>query len=310
MHRADTATHKSASLTGVLSRCVALLTILIATGAVAYACEPCLAEKSLNWEQSVKEASLIVVASRVGIGIEAPEGDQPQQIKVQVERVLRGSVKENQITVHSWSGMCPYGVVLNDKSRYVLLLRGDGEIYDAVERCSVKAMHVSGGKEESTVLDPYAKEELPLAQLLRDYIAPPEYKRVIEFLQYLKSSGSTGVQGAFDETVGGNWQVDELLSYISKGGLTTFDINDKRTRRYSIAELRRLLSSKSNKASTTFIHLGYIYAQPYPQYSTLKYEPQANGVVINISGWYRLTFTREDGALKLTKLEYIQVEGD
>jgi hypothetical protein len=291
-------------------RLLALLTILTAAGTVAHACEPCLAEKSLNWEQSIKEASLIVVGSRVGPGIQAPEADQPQQIKVQVERVLRGSVKENQITVHSWSGMCPYGVVLNDKSRYVLLLRDGGEFYNAVAMCSVKAMHIAGGEEQSTVLDPYAKEELPLAQLLRDYIAPPEYKRVIEFLQYLKGSGGPDVQGAFDETLGGHWQVDELLSYISRGGLTIFDINDKRTRRYAIAELRRLLSSKGNKASKTFIHLGYIYAQPYPQYSTLQYEAQSNGVVVNMSGWYRLTFTREEGALKLTKLEYIQVEGD
>ncbi|HEX8775250.1 MAG TPA: hypothetical protein VF735_16875 [Pyrinomonadaceae bacterium] len=298
------------SLSEHVLRLLALLAILIAACTVAPACEPCLAEKSLNWEQSIREASLIVVGSRVGAVMQAPEGEQPQQIKVQVGRVLRGSVRENQITVHSWSGMCPYGVVLNDNDQYVLLLRDGGEFYNAVAMCSVKAMRIAGGKEESVVLDPYAKEELPLAQLLRDYIAPPEYKRVIEFLQYLKGSGSPDVQGAFDENLGGHWRVDELLSYISKNVLTVFNINDKRTQRYSMAELRRLLSSKNNKASKSFIHLGYIYAQPYPQYSTLKYEPRANGVVLNMSGWYRLTFKREDGALKLTKLEYLQVEGD
>lgn len=295
-----------------LSLRVSACAILLGVGVtVARACEPCLAEKSLNWEQSIKAASLIVVGSRADAAAQPREGDQPQQIKVQVKRVLRGSVKENQISVHSWSGMCPYGVVLEDKADYVLLLRGDGEIYDAVDRCSVKAMRVAGGEEESITLNPYEREELPLAQLIRDYVAPPEYRRAIELLQYLKSSGSPAVLGAFDENLGGRWQVKELLNYVSRSGLTIFDINDKRTRRYTNAQLRGLLSRKGSKASTMFSHLGYIYAQPYPQYSTLSYEPQANGgVVLRMSGWYRLTFKREDGALKLTKLEYIQVEGE
>jgi hypothetical protein len=294
----------------LILRASACAILLSACVTLALACEPCLAEKSLNWEQSIREASLIVAGSHADAITQAREGDQPQQINVQVMRVLRGSVKENQITVHSWSGMCPYGVVLEDKAQYVLLLRGDGEIYDAVDRCSVKAMRIAGGKEESVTLDPYAREKLPLAQLLRDYIAPPEYRRAIELLQYLKSNGSPDVFGAFDETLGGHWRVEDLLAYISQSGLTLFDINDNRTRRYTKAQLRSLLSRKGNKASTMFIHLGYIYAQPYPQYSTLSYEAQANGVVIRMSGWYRLTFKREDGALKLTKLEYIQVQGD
>ena len=302
---------KMVKQSGRLSLRVFACALLLSAGVTtARACEPCLAEKSLNWEQSIKEASLIVVGSRADAMAQAREADQPPQIKVQVKRVLRGSVKQNQITVHSWSGMCPYGVVLEDKAEYVLLLRGDGEIYNAVDRCSVKAMRVAGSREEGVTLDPYQKKELPLAQLLTDHIAPPEYRRVIELLQYLKGSGSPDGLGAFDETLGGDWRVEELLSYISRSGLTLFDINDKRTRRYTNAQLRSLLSRKGNKASGMFIHLGYIYAQPYPQYSTLSYEPQANGVIVRMSGWYHLTFKREDGALKLAKLEYMQVEGD
>lgn len=122
--------------------------------------------------------------------------------------------------------------------------------------------------------------------------------------------GSQDALEAFDAARGGRWRVDELLKYISLDGLTIFDINTRRTRRYTLAQLRRDLSSKSSDVKTKFIHLGYIYANPYPQYSTLSYEPQANGLIVKMSGWYRLTFRREGDTLKLAKLEYLTLEGD
>jgi hypothetical protein len=287
--------------------------MLGASASAASACEPCLNEKSLKLEQSIARADLIVVGHRINYRpkTELTEGDTPQRIEVQVKRVLRGGVKENQIAVRSYSGMCPYGVVLEDEAEYVLLLRGGGdEIYDAVDRCGVKAMRVAGGKEENVTLDPHEREYLPLAQLLRDYIAPPEYRRVVELLQYLKDGGEGDSGSGFDASRGGNWQADKLLSFISGNGLTLYDVNGKRTRRLTRGQLSSALSRRGDPASVRFSHLGHIYAQPYPQYSTLRYEARPGGVVVEMSGWYRLTFGREDGALKLTKLEYLMTEGD
>lgn len=284
--------------------------MLSASASAALACEPCVSERSLTLEQSIAQADLIVVGQRLDLPKkQEPEGDTPQQIKVQVKRVLRGSVKENQITVRSYSGMCPYGVVLEDEAEYVLLLSSDGGIYNAVDRCSVKAMRVSGGKEENVILDPYEREYVSLAQLLSNYIAPPEYKRVVELLQYLKDSGESDSESGFDASRGGNWKADKLLSFISLNGLTLEDVNGKRTRRLTHKQLSSALSRRGDPTFVRFAHLGHIYAQPYPQYSTLRYEARPSGVVVEMSGWYRLTFTREGGALKLTKLEYLMLEG-
>ena len=288
--------------------------MLSASAATALACEPCLAEKSLTLEQSIAQADLIIVGYRIDYGEkqEQTEGDTPQQIRVQVTRVLRGSVKENQIMVKSYSGMCPYGVVLPDNAPHVLILKssGDGQIYGAVDRCSVKAMRVASGKEENVTLDPYAREYLPLAQLLRDYIAPPEYRSVVELLQYLRDSGESDGGFGFEASRGGNWKADKLLSFISRGGLTLYDFNGKRTRRLTSRQLSSALARRGDSTFVRFTHLGHIYAQPYPQYSTLRYEARPGGVVVEMSGWYRLTFRRERGALKLTKLEYLMLEGD
>ncbi len=295
-----------------LNRKIFMCVLILSTSAsAALACEPCLAEKSLTLEQSITQADLIVVGYRVDLPTkQGQEGDTPQQIKVQAMRVLRGSVKDNQITIRSYSGMCPYGVVLEDRAEYVLLLRGDGGIYSAVDRCSVKAMRVAGGKEENVTLDPYERDYLPLAQLLRDYIAPPEYRRVVELLQYLKNSGESDSASGFDASRGGNWKADELLSFISRNGLTLYEVNGKRTRRLTRGQLSSALSRRGDPTFVRFAHLGHIYAQPYPQYSTLRYEARPSGVVVEMSGWYRLTFTREGGALKLTKLEYLTLEED
>lgn len=298
---------------GRLWRKIFLCVLMLgASASAAPACEPCLAEKSLKLEQSIARADLIVVGHRINYRpkTELTQGDTPQQIDVQVKRVLRGSVKENQITVRSYSGMCPYGVALEDESEYVLLLRGDGEIYNAVDRCAVKALRVADGEEENVILDPHAREYLSFAQLLRDYIAPPEYRRVVELLQYLKESGKGDSAAGFDASRGGNWQADKLLSFISDDGLTLYDVNGKRTRRLTRAQLSSALSRRGDPTSVRFSHLGHIYAQPYPQYSTLRYEARPAGVVVEMSGWYRLTFGSEGGALKLTKLEYLMTEGD
>jgi hypothetical protein len=298
-----------------LRRMICLCALMLGTlGATALACEPCLAEKSLTLEQSIAQADLIVVGYRLDHPAKPEqEGETPKQVKVQVMRVLRGSVKENQIMVRSYSGMCPYGVVLPDKEHYVLILKatGDGQTYSAVDRCSVKALRVTNDAAEIVTLDEYTNKTLPLDALLLATIAPPEYRRAVELLQYLRNSGERDGGSGFEASRGGNWKTDKLLSFVSRNGLTLYDVNDKRrTRRLTRSQLSNALSHRGNRTFAMFTHLGYIYAQAYPQYSTLRYKAQPSGVVVEMSGWYRLTFKREDGTLKLTKLEYLMLEED
>ncbi len=301
-----------ASLKNSACRVFLCALILSASASVALACEPCLAEKSLKLEQSIAQADLIVVGYRHQAQPPQDNDATPQQTKVQVMRVLRGSVKDNQIMVRSYSGMCPYGVVLPDDKPYVLILRasGDGATYSAVDRCSVKALSVAADADQTVTLDEFETKTVPLDKFTHDYITPTAYRPVIQFLQYLKNSGEHDGDSGFDQTLGGNWKAEELLSFVSRNGVTLYDINDKRTRRLTRMQLQRALSQRGNKTFTSFVHLGYIYAQPYPQYSTLMYEPRKNSVVVNVASWYRLTFIREDGTLKLNRLEYLMMEGE
>lgn len=147
-----------------------------ASVSVVTACQPCLAEKSLTLEQSIAQSDLIIVGYRLDHRTKPEqESDTPQQLEVQVKRVLKGGVKENRITVRSYSGMCPYGVVLPDKEHYVMLLKasGDGRTYSAVDRCSVKTLRVTNDAAELVTLDDDTKKTMRLEAFLLKYLAPP-----------------------------------------------------------------------------------------------------------------------------------------
>ena len=62
--------------------------------------------------------------------------------------------------------------------------------------------------------------------------------------------------------------------------------------------------------ANTLAHLGYIYAQPYKQYSELRFQPLADaGVAVHMADWYQLTFAQQAGALKVTRIDYLMREG-
>jgi len=97
-----------------------MLTMLIAVAIMAgtaIACQPC--RSKLDLEQSLKQADLVIVGKRIDYD---PAEKKPPIIKVNVIRVLKGEIKEAQIEVKSWYGMCAYGIVVDDQV-YVMLLK-------------------------------------------------------------------------------------------------------------------------------------------------------------------------------------------
>lgn len=106
----------------------------------ARACEPCTKEASMQFEATARGADLIIIAQRNDFSPdELTHGvGGPETIKVKVVRVLKGEVGREEITVKSWSGMCPYGIILNDNLQHVVFLKKSGELYRAVDMCSVK----------------------------------------------------------------------------------------------------------------------------------------------------------------------------
>ena len=124
-----------------------VLSLLAATAIMAgtaIACQPC--RSKLDLEQSLKQADLVIVGKRIDYD---PAEKKPPIIKVNVIRVLKGEIKEAQIEVKSWYGMCAYGIVVDDQV-YVMLLKKPFKMqgaYTAVNAgCSVTKLLVKSNR--------------------------------------------------------------------------------------------------------------------------------------------------------------------
>ena len=126
--------------------CKTILTILftiLLMNETALACQPC--TSTLNLEQSLKKADLVIVGRRMD---HEPNGPPYQTSTVAVFKVLKGTVIREEVLVRGWHGMCPYGIIVNDKT-YLMILQVSSEIsgaYEAVDSgCSVKTLPVQSG---------------------------------------------------------------------------------------------------------------------------------------------------------------------
>lgn len=116
----------------------------------ARACEPCTRDASMQFEQTARASDLIIIGRRDDFSPdELTHGvGGPEVIKIKVRRVLKGKEDSQEITVKSWSGMCPYGIILNDNLEHVIFLKKSGEMYRAVDMCSVKDYTIKDDKVE------------------------------------------------------------------------------------------------------------------------------------------------------------------
>lgn len=108
----------------------------------AWSCEPC--ESTLGLQETIQQADLIIVGQKIKNITEPgiPEEISPE-ILVRVDQTLKGFIKEKELKVHSYSGECPYGIVVDDKS-YLIFLKGPP--YTAVNQgCAVKTVPVEEG---------------------------------------------------------------------------------------------------------------------------------------------------------------------
>jgi hypothetical protein len=153
-----------------------------------------------------------------------------------------------------------------------------------------------------------AEQESPY--LIKERIIPPEYQITADFLEFLKPTEDA--RTAFDAQIAPRWNVDRLLSFIASGGFTATDLNrnEGRPRSVSIKEIRSAVASRKGLTFQMLSHVGYIYAQPYKQYSELHFQPMANdGVAVHLADWYQITFARQAGALKVNRIDYLMREG-
>jgi hypothetical protein len=133
--------------------CIWAIWISFLLPAVAFACKPC--DGTLDFKQTVLKSDLIILGQKSGEDPSSTLLDQPSWIEVKVEKVFKGQPDLAAIKVHSYSGMCPYGIQLVDGQNYLIFLSQLPETktgvaqYSAVnDGCAVKTYLV----DDETVL--------------------------------------------------------------------------------------------------------------------------------------------------------------
>ena len=133
----------------------------------------------------------------------------------------------------------------------------------------------------------------------------------IAVLARLRTISPTGGEG-FDAAAAPTFDPAGVLAVVSDSGLTLDDVNRAdSTVHLSKQEVAAQLAGRRGRAFTSLVHLGYVYSQPYAQYSRLTFARGA-GLVVSVADWYRLRFVREGGRLRLSRVSYVmeEVDGD
>ena len=146
------------------------------------------------------------------------------------------------------------------------------------------------------------------AELLVHRQRPPDSIVAATFLATLKGSIDTAnSHEGFDIGLGGHWTVDSVVSFVGPDGLRFGDVNGDSTWGVSRAALRHELTTKSGPSYTTLVHLGYMAAQPYPQYATQRFEHAGDSLIVVLGRRvYRIAFA--GGYVK--EIHYLVLEGD
>jgi len=139
---------------------------------------------------------------------------------------------------------------------------------------------------------------------------PVPYREAVALLEFIKHPSPP--KGAFKPLEAPRWDVARLMSFIAEIRLILTDVNepDRKERAFSHRDVQVSLTRRSGTPFKTFAHLARIYSNPYPQYSALSFTPAGEGVIVNVADWYRLTFVREKGALRLSRVDYLNEDAD
>jgi len=103
---------------------IIILFLVFGMAPASYACEPC--AKILNFEESVKEADLIIIGEKISEGSRSDFGEGyggPDWIEVKIKQILKGEIEAERIKVNSWDAMCSYGILVESDKSYVMFLK-------------------------------------------------------------------------------------------------------------------------------------------------------------------------------------------
>src|SRR5206468_1565538 len=115
--------------------------------------------------------------------------------------------------------------------------------------------------------------------------------------------------GEFDATKAPSWDLKKLSKYVSADGIEFVDVNHVFEGHLGRKEILRGLKDRKGKVFQAFAHLSHIYSIPYKQYSELQFAKIPSGdIVVEMAGWYTLTFRHVDSQPVVVRWEYTQLE--
>ena len=148
-----------------------------------------------------------------------------------------------------------------------------------------------------------------------DAAAPAEWKAVscsdrgsaLRFLDLLKASYNPKPSG-FQIKEALPLDTGAVLGFISPKGVRFQDANDRSDVLVPLRVLQRDLRARRGRYYLAMVHLGHIYGQPYPQYSSLKCREKDGALRVDVAAWYSVTFTKDQDSVQVRGIHYLQIE--
>lgn len=104
----------------------------------AYACEPC---HPPSLQEAWAQADLVVVARGISSDKGSPicpvSDPQANYTEIEIQKVLKGSVKNERLKVPACYGMCDYGLLLGNTEPRLIFLRTTNKVgaYETLQPC-------------------------------------------------------------------------------------------------------------------------------------------------------------------------------
>lgn len=111
-------------------------------------------------------------------------------------------------------------------------------------------------------------------------------------------------RGAYDEKKTRPFDATVVDQYVGSSGVQLTNETEGGKSRVSRVQIAIQVRRRSGQLYSFLAHLGDIYAQPFPQYSALRFDETTDRQVLEMPGWYRVTFGREDGRWKIIQIGY------
>jgi hypothetical protein len=140
-------------------------------------------------------------------------------------------------------------------------------------------------------------------------VVPPGRECEASFFETLKFAHPP--EGSFSAVAAPHWDLTRVGEFIAPEGVSFSDVNHGYGGIVDRKSILAQLGKREGRIFAAFAHMSHIYSIPYRQYSELHFASASNGkVVVDMAGWYAITFRESSSGCKVVKWEYRMREGE